>query len=72
MLNAWINTPFLTHNFRISDRSMIDRLRSDPIDYLYIDTERGLDVSKAAEAAEPPVKAERRGAASIGGQFHGG
>ncbi len=54
LTQAWIDTPFLTHFFAVSDRAAIEKLRKARIDFLYIDTERGLDVLEDAASAEEP------------------
>ena len=62
MLNAWISTPFLTHNFR-SIRPLDDRQSFAAPNRSSVYRHRArLDVSKAAEAAEP--RSEGRSAAA--------
>ncbi|KWT92923.1 HD-GYP domain-containing protein [Candidatus Magnetominusculus xianensis] len=42
---SWFQTPFLRHHFEIKSQSQLDKIMESGIDYVYIDTEKGLDAA---------------------------
>lgn len=49
---SWISTPFLANQFEITSEGQIEKLKEYDIEEVYIDTERGLDVSSPEEVVE--------------------
>ncbi len=46
MDKAWFNTPFLRHHFLIKKENQIEKIIDSGISHVYIDTSKGLDISK--------------------------
>ncbi|MBA4393125.1 MAG: metal-dependent phosphohydrolase, partial [Desulfobacca sp.] len=42
---SWMETPFLSHKFEIKTSKQLDRLK-ESCDFVYIDTERGIDLKQ--------------------------
>ncbi|MBF0515499.1 MAG: DUF3391 domain-containing protein [Nitrospirae bacterium] len=55
---SWFQTPFLRHHFEIKSQSQLDKILESGIDYVYIDTEKGLDVLSNDKLDAPPAKVE--------------
>ncbi|MCG6550804.1 MAG: DUF3391 domain-containing protein [Candidatus Magnetominusculus sp. LBB02] len=51
---SWFQTPFLRHRFEIKSQDQLDKIMESGIGYMYIDTEKGLDVLSVEEKAAPP------------------
>jgi putative nucleotidyltransferase with HDIG domain len=48
----WFDTPFLVHKFLLKNRSQIDKLIETGISHVFIDTEKGRDISGEATERE--------------------
>ena len=49
---GWMDHPFLSNRFAVKDETTVDKIRSEGIREIYIDTSRGLDVAYAPTAEE--------------------
>ena len=52
--SSWLNSPLIMSNFTVSAQSEIDHILDYGIDYVSIDTARGLDVEICAPAPQEP------------------
>ena len=59
--SGWLSHPFLFNRKRIKDRPAIDKMREWGVEYVYIDTDRGLDI----EDTHHPRQAEPEAAVEI-------
>ncbi|WP_420474634.1 HD-GYP domain-containing protein [Noviherbaspirillum sp. ST9] len=63
---SWINHPFLTNRVLVSSEGLLEKIAGAGLREIYIDTERGLDVTDAptAEQAQAVIEAELQSLAS--------
>ncbi|MBF0457641.1 MAG: DUF3391 domain-containing protein [Nitrospirae bacterium] len=56
---SWFKTPFLRHRFEIKSQDQLEKIMESGVAYVYIDTEKGLDVLEEEarkESVELPAK----------------
>ncbi|MBF0538448.1 MAG: DUF3391 domain-containing protein [Nitrospirae bacterium] len=63
---SWFKTPFLKHHFLIKTGDQIEKMKETGIEYVFIDTEKGLDViSKAPAISSTPSTTIVSGAEAV-------
>ena len=59
MVGSWLSHPFWKSSFTVDSRDMVTKLRESGVAELWIDTERGLDVARAAQPEAEATVIER-------------
>ncbi|TAJ31107.1 MAG: DUF3391 domain-containing protein, partial [Nitrospirae bacterium] len=60
---SWLKTPFLRHRMLLTKDAQIEKLKTCGVQYVEIDTEKGLGVGRADEWTPPAERTEPSGPA---------